>query len=133
MDEIGPEPERAIYALSVAAQLLEEARIQSGESASVETVIKARDSMRIACSAILFKDGYVAADFDSSVAYLRSKYGEKVPINEWRDIELMAKGSPLERITNFLGLAKNQGQENAKKALEAAGRFLEASSTLIIE
>ena len=133
MDEIGPEPERAIYALSVAAALLEEAKIQSEETASVETIIKARDSMRIACSAILFKDGYIAPDFDSSFSYLRSKYGEKVPLNEWKDIEQMAKASPLDRITNLLGLAKDQGHKNAKKALESAGRFLEASGALITE
>jgi len=133
MDEIGPEPERAIYALSVAAQLLEEAKVQAEGSPSEETIIMARDSMRIACSAILFKDGYIAPDFDSSVTYLASKYGEKVPLAEWKTIEQMAKGSPLGKIAGFLGLGKGQAQENAMKALEAAGRFLEASGALIIE
>jgi hypothetical protein len=133
MDEIGPEPERAIYALSIAVQLLDEAKEQAEESVYEQTIIKARDSMRIACSAILFKDGYIAGDFDSSCNYLTKKYGEKIPINEWKRVEQIAKGNPIEKISAFLGLGKNKQQENAKKAIELARAFIKASSSLIVE
>jgi hypothetical protein len=133
MDEIGPEPERAIYALTIAAQLLEEAKDQAEESVFEQTIIKARDSMRIACSAILFKDGFIAPDLDSSCNYLRKKYGERIPINEWKHVEQIAKGNPIEKISSFLGFGKNTQQENAKKALEVAGKFLDASNSLIVE
>lgn len=133
MEEIGQEPERALYALSVAMEMLQFAEKKVSDSSFEDAIFHSRDSMRLASSAILFRDGLVAPDLESSCTYLKEKYGDALPLDEWREVEAIARTGPIEQITGFLGIGKSRIADNAQKALDAAVRFVKASSALLIE
>ena len=88
--------------------------------------------MRIASSAILFRDGFIAPDLESSCSYLKKKYGGSFPLNEWKEVEAISNTSPLDRLVEVFGLGKDRLEKNAKKALDAANKFLKISSELVI-
>ena len=133
MEEIGAEPERAVYALSVAVEMLQSAEENATKSSFEDSLMQSRDSMRIASSAILFRDGFIAPDLESSCSYLKKKYGDALPLDEWKEVERIARTTLLDRITGFLGIGKGRVESNAKKALDSAFRFINASNALILE
>jgi hypothetical protein len=133
MEEIEAEPERAVYAISVANELLLSAQKKASKSSFEEAIIESRDSMRIASSAILFRDGYIANDLESSCIYLKKKYGDVVPVDEWRFVESMVQSSPIDSLVSKLGFGKTNREDQAKKAINAADRFISASGILLVE
>lgn len=133
MQKIDAEPDRAIYALSIAAELLQSAQDNASDSSFEEAIIQSRDSIRMASSAILFKDGFVATDLESSCTYLKKKYSKAIPVDEWRHVETLANSGPFDRLVGLFGIGKGRLEKNAKEALEAANRFLSASTFLLIE
>lgn len=133
MEEIEAEPERAIYAISIAHDLLLSAQENASKSSFEEAIIESRDSMRIASSAILFRDGYIANDLESSCAYLKKKYGEVMPVDEWRLVEGMVRSGPIDQLVSKLGFGKTNREDQAKKAINAADRFVSASGVILVE
>ena len=132
MEKIEAEPERAIYALSLAADLLRIAQEKLAESVFEETLAFSRDSMRVAGSAVLFLDGVVASDLDSSCAHIRQRYGDSIPIEGWRRVESLAKSNIVDAIGDVFGNRKSRVEKNAKEALDAAEKFFYATSTVVI-
>jgi|GEM_PF-2893068 len=131
LQRIEPEAGRAIYALSVAMELLESAQQKAAESGFEDAIILSRDSMRLASSALLFEDGYVATSLDSSCGYLKRRYGDSIPIAEWVAVEGMASGRPADSILRIFSRSKGSAEQDAKKALESAGKFIGAASAII--
>ena len=125
-----PDTERAAYALSAAAGLLESAERKNSESDYGETITLARDSMRIASSAVLFLDGKVAPDLETSCRYLREKYGDVVKVEEWQEVEQLSRIGVIGRLAGMFGGAKRL-QKDAEKALGAAARFFGATSAIV--
>jgi hypothetical protein len=132
MQEIEAEPERAAYALEVAASLLGSAKEMAEKSSFDEAIVSARDSMRMAGSALLFKDGLVSTDLDSSCQYLAEKYGSELPVDEWRRVEQLTRTSFIDKLADIFGSSKNRLEKNADLAMEAAHKFLSACSMLIL-
>jgi hypothetical protein len=131
LQRVEPEAGRAIYALSVAAELYESAEQKVAESSFEDSIGLSRDCMRLASSALLFQDGYIATDLDSSCGYLKKRYGGALPVTEWVAVEGMASERPADRILGIFGRGKGIPEQNAKKALESAKRFLDAASEII--
>jgi len=132
MEKIEAEPERAVYALSLAADLLRLAQEKMADSVFEEAVAFSRDSMRVAGSAVLFMDGLVASDLESSCAHIRKRHGDSIPVEEWRRVESLAKSNLVDAIGDVLGKRKARIEKNAKDALDAAERFLNATSTVVV-
>lgn len=132
MEEIEAEPERAAYALEVAAALLGTAMEMAEKSEYDEAIVSARDAMRMAGSALLFKDGLVSSDLGSSCSYLKKKYGDELPVSEWERVEALSKTSILDKLADFLGSGKDRLEKDALQAMESAHRFLHASSILLM-
>jgi uncharacterized protein (UPF0332 family) len=130
MEKIDAEPERATEALSVAAELLVSAKENADSTEFDEAFLAARDSMRIASSAILFRDGCVASDFESTYAYLKKEYGESIPLDEWKEVERISK-SRASLLSGLFGAGKKNIENDSKKALEAALKFLKASNEIV--
>jgi len=131
LERVGAEVGQAQFALVTAAELLVEAKEKADDLKFGEALMLSRDAIRMASSAILFKDGLVAADFDSSYSYLTATYGDKIPIAEWKAVESLSRSSIVDRISAALGLGKKGPENNAKKAIESATRFIEAAGALV--
>ncbi len=128
MEKIPAEPERAMYALSVAAGLLASAREKADSSEYGESVRMCRDSMRVASSAVLFRDGLVSGDFESSYSYLKKKYGGKIDADKWKEVESLAGNA-----RSLLGfLSAGRKKRDAEKALDDAVDFLRASDSIVM-
>jgi hypothetical protein len=123
---------RAVYALSVAADLLASAESNNAESNFEESIALSRDSMRMASSAVIFLDGKVASDLESSCSYLKGKYDGIIPIDEWREVEAIARDSIPDRLGQLLG-GKRQLEKASSRALESAARFFGATSAIVGE
>ena len=132
MEEIEAEPERAAYAFEAATAMLASAMELAEQCSFDEAILSARDSMRMASSALLFKDGLVAGDLESICAYLKKKYGDELPVEEWRDVERLSKTSIVDRIADMLTRSRGRLEQNANRSTESARRFLSASSTLLL-
>ena len=131
MQEIEAEPERAAYALEVAASLLGSAMEMIGKSSYDEAIISARDAMRMASSALLFKDGLISSDFNSSCDYLKKKYGDELPVADWIKVEQLTRTSLIDKLADILH-TKGRLEKNANVALEGAHKFLSACSILLM-
>ncbi len=122
--------ERAVQALSLAGEMLHSAELKNSESSYEEAIAFARDSMRLASSAVLFLDGKVAPDFDTSCRYLREKYGDMLHVDEWQEVEQLSKMGLAERIWGIFSAGKRL-QKDAEKALESAARFLGTVTAIV--
>jgi len=125
-----PDTERAVHALSLAGEMLQSAESKSSESSYEEAIVLARDSMRLASSAVLFLDGKVASDLDTSCRYLSGKYGDVLNVDEWREVERMPGMELAQRLTSIFG-GRDRLRKDAEKALESAARFLGATTAIV--
>jgi len=124
---------RVMVALSAALEFLQSAQQKAAESSYDDAIILSRDSMRAASSAILFKDGLMAADLESSCSYLKRRYGDSVQVSEWREVEALAQPSVMDSLAGIFGSRRGQREKDARRALECAARFVEATGTIIGE
>ena len=131
MHEIEAEPERAAYALEVAASLLGTAKEMADQSSVDDAITTARAAMRMASSALLFKDGLISSDFNSSCDYLQKKYGDELPVSQWKRVEQLTKTSIVDKLADIFS-SKGRLEKNANEAMDAAHKFLSASSILLL-
>lgn len=122
---------RAIYAISAAAELLQSAERKNAESSFEESIALSRDSMRMSSSAVLFLEGKVASDFESSIVYLQKRYDDIIPVAEWREVERLAKDNIHGRLSSLIGGDRSMLEKDAAKALESAAKFFGATSAIV--
>jgi len=129
-----PDPAGATAALATASDLLESARDCYARGDYATAFTDARDCMRMASSAILMRDGYVATTLEASVAYLESRYAGKVPVDSWERMETAFPGETIgvmNALMSALGKSRKPDRENTGEALGAAERFLASARTII--
>jgi uncharacterized protein (UPF0332 family) len=132
LQRVEADAERAVYALSVAMELIRSAEDEASRSQYRDSVDSARNSMRMAASALLFRDGYVATDLETSCSYLRRHYADIVPVDDWVAVEAMAHPKPFEQLGAIFSMAKSKPHDTAIRALEAAGRFVQAAAAAMM-
>ncbi len=134
--KIDPEPSTAIYALSVAEEFLREAQEHIRKRNYEEACESAKNAARMASSAVLYNDGYVAKTLGTTCYYLEQHYPKKFPVEEWRVLEVgtTEKIKIVERILYFLRLKKKKKEDtekNARKALTIAEIFVASVRTIV--
>jgi|GEM_PF-1401064 len=128
-----PDSENAYFALTVAADLLGSAQSKMGLKDYAGSLVDSKNCIRMSASALLYKDGYVAGTFESTLFYLEKNYAGMFPLEDWKIIENMTpeeKGGLFEAISKALGIKKKQGanfgteKENAETAARVAEKFV---------
>jgi len=122
---LGKDLANAVLALDLASSLLDVARerfLQGDYHGSLE---QSRDAIRVASSAILFKDGYVSASFESTLNYFLKNYPGAFPLDEWRELETAYTEYGLfSMIMKALKKEKKAGEDEANAAIAAASAFI---------
>lgn len=132
--QIEPNRENALFALTMSADLLISAKQKFENKEYLNTIDDAKNCIRVAVSALLYNDGYVAASIDSSVYYLEKNYSGLFPLNDWKIIEAIKPdeiGGLFEILIKKLGREKEDkaktfgdDQSNAKVAISSAEKFV---------
>jgi len=129
-----PDPARAFFAVSLAADTLQSARTRLLRNDYVGALDEAKNSMRLTSSALLFRDGYVATTFDSAASYLLSHYPGAVPVEEWRYFETAFPGPSvglMSQLIRVLGKEKKLDETEAGKAISTAEAFLRSAKSIL--
>ncbi|MFH1394460.1 MAG: hypothetical protein ABII71_03685 [Candidatus Micrarchaeota archaeon] len=128
-----PDDENALFALAIAADLYESAksRLESGDSRG--SLSDSKNCIRMAASALLYKDGYMAASLETTIYYLEKNYSGMFPVQDWKIIEELQPddvGGIYSFLVRRLGLKKKKetpfGDETevAGTALGIAEKFV---------
>lgn len=126
---IRAEPDRAsaAFALAAASELLTLARVRLGRKDFSGSFEESRNAIRMASSAILFRDGYVADSFDSTLLYLLKHYPGMLPLDDWQRLEqIPAYDTPglYNMLLSAMGKLKKTGEQEAKQAVVVAEAFI---------
>jgi hypothetical protein len=131
MDEsrFAPPAGNPAQAFSLAAEMLEIARERFSEGDLQAALDGSRDCIRLASSAILFRDGYVTDDFGKTVQYLSRRYDSIFPLREWERVEMtyLGSGGMYKMILKMMGKTIRSDQELVDEALTVAQRFVETA------
>lgn len=125
----GPDMASAIYAVSIAADMLESAKERFSEGDLQGALENSRDAIRIASSAVLFRDGYITDDFDKTVRYLSRRYDSIFPLREWERVEMtyLGEGGLYNIILKAVGKQRKSDEEKVHDAVAVAERFIETA------
>lgn len=115
-----PDRLSAIHAVSVASNLVREARENYRRGDFMEAISTSKNAMRIASSAVLFRDGYISSTFEDTVLYLSRKYPGRFPLEKWKETE---SPSIAGRFKSIIGGRKLLEKE-AGEAVETADKFV---------
>ena len=72
-----PDLDSALCAIDTASEMLNAAAEKLSQKDYATAFNDSRDSMRVAISALLFKDGVIASTFEATADYLEKHYPEK--------------------------------------------------------
>ncbi len=125
-----PDTASAILALQLAAESLGEARARFSRRDYTAALELSRNAMRLASSALLFRDGCVCPTLESASSYLAWRYPGSFPLDEWERLEsIPIEDSPglYNMILSALGKLKKAGEQEATDALSAASIFIESA------
>lgn len=128
-----PDPQGAMVALATAAGLLESAQSGFARRDYDSSFTDARDSIRLASSAILMRDGYVATSLDATTYYLDGRYAGMLPLDSWTEMETSFSGEAgmTSLLLRALGKNKKPDKENTEQALAVAGSFLTSVKSIL--
>ncbi len=129
-----PAPVAAVMALNTAAELLESAAEEFAREDYPSSFMDARNSMRLASSALLLRDGYVGVTLEATTSYLEARYAGMVPVETWKELETAFPGETAGIMSRFLGtLGRNKkiDRESTEQALAAANDFLRSVRAIL--
>jgi uncharacterized protein (UPF0332 family) len=129
-----PNPVGAVMALDAAADLLASAADKLAMGDYEGAFSDARNSMRLASSALLLRDGYVAVTLEATVSYLEERYTGMVPMESWMEMETAFPGETagiMGRLLGALGKNKRIDRESTEQALAAARSFLRSARAIL--
>ena len=125
-----PDIYSAMFALNTGFDLLKSARDKFDLRSYIEAFDLARDSIRMASSAVLFKDGYISDNFEDTKAYMIRNYPGSYPMTDWQKIEvesIQEKGGMLGILLEAFEKIQKGEEKKAKHALVSAERFLDSA------
>jgi hypothetical protein len=130
-----PDTTGARFAANAALDILAMARERLNNRDYQGAFRESKDAIRMASSALLLRDGYVASTFEATIRYIEERHSGQLPIEEWQYLENMLTGEGpglLNLIVRFAGKNKKTGKQEASQAMAIAERFV-ASVMAIIE
>jgi uncharacterized protein (UPF0332 family) len=131
---ITPDSGSAIFALGLASEAIERARERFFRGDYRRSLEESRNAMRLASSALLFRDGYVSDSLEATIYYMLQHYPGSFPLDSWVSIERIPTGETpglYYMVLGALGRLKKAGEEEAKIGIAAAEMFLESARTEI--
>ena len=125
---LGKDLASAVLALDLASSLLDIARERFLRGDYHGSLEQSRDAIRVASSAMLFKDGYISASFESTLNYFLKNYPGAFPLDEWRGLETAYTQYGLfSMIMKALRKEKKAGEDEASAAIAAASAFINSA------
>ena len=132
---INPEPSKAIYAVEMAEEFLKTAKMKIGEGKKDAALDDVKNAIRMASSALLYYDGYVANSLDTTCYYLQNHYPKKFPTEEWRVIEVGTKTGVriVDAIFEKFGLKKEEPKvDEVGRAIAIATVFVQSVRSIVL-
>jgi len=128
-----PDLASAYVAMDVATEMLNSAIDKYHHKTYGEAFIESRNSVRIAASALLLKDGFIASTFDATIRYLEPRYSNVLPLDSWSEIEsIKAEGEGIIYLfLKLIGKIKKPNRQQAKKAIITAEQFLNSLRMMV--
>ncbi len=133
--KINPEPSKALYAVEMAEEFLKNAKTKIGEGKKDEALDDVKNAIRMASSALLYYDGYVANSLDTTCYYLQNHYPKRFPTDEWRVIEVGTKTGVrvFDSILEKLGLKKKEPKiDEVGRAVAIATVFVQSVKSIVM-
>ena len=129
---IDPDVSSAVNAIQMASEMLNLANEKMGNKDFCGSFNEAKNAIRAAASAPLFRDGCVAQTFEATVSYLENAYPKRFPIKDWELIERTVSGEGTGLLNMIIrSLGKDAGEKEARFALHTASEFLEKAKHLV--
>jgi hypothetical protein len=125
-----PDMASALFALELASGMLDSARERFARQDYNGAFEESRNAVRMASSAILFRDGYVSDNLESTVSYLLQRYPGAFPVEGWQgleDIPLEDTPGLFNMVLSAVGRLKKAGEQEASEALALAAAFVESA------
>jgi len=122
-----PDTVGAMLAIDAASGILASAKERLAHDDFEEAFLEAKHAMRMASSALLIKDGFLATSLDATVHYISDKYPDMVPVEQWREMESRITGEGpglLNLVIRLSGKTRKAGEADARSAVLLAGRFI---------
>ncbi|MFH1221580.1 MAG: hypothetical protein V1492_00680 [Candidatus Micrarchaeota archaeon] len=128
-----PEPYKAVYALETAKEFIKNAEEDMLRNDYNSAYGNSLHAMRMASSAVMFLDGYIAQTLDSATYYLKEKYVQ-LPADEWRQIELddPTKRGLADRFAEALGRKKYDERQASARAVAVAREFVISVEKMVL-
>ncbi len=124
---ISPNRAGALIALQSASDLLLLAREHFSHRDFRGALQESRNAIRLASSAVLFSDGVVSGNLESTLAYLSERHPGALPTEEWHRLEEAPdEDSPglYGMLMAAMGKLKKTGRQEAKDAITLAESFI---------
>jgi len=128
---ISPNRAGALIALQSASDLLLLARELFSHGDFRGALLESRNAIRLSSSALLFSDGVVSDNLETTLAYLSERHPGALPIEEWHRLEEAPdEDSPglYGMILAAMGKLKKTGRQEAKDAIALAESFILSAS-----
>src|SRR4030095_7106726 len=125
-----PDLASALYAMDLALEMLQSAKEKLSKEDYRGAFDASKNAVRLASSAVMFRDGYVSDNLESTAAYLLQKYPGDFPVEEWHKLEEMTieGGYGLYyMIMKAMGKVKKAGEAEAIEAFEVANHFIQSA------
>lgn len=127
-----PDMISALAAVEAASEmlLLASDMLERGDYAG--SLEQSRGALRVAASALLFRDGIIAQTFEATAEHIERAYPKTFPLRDWQRIEKTVTGEG-PGLLNLLIRAsgKHTGIPEAKDALTVATTFLNNVKQLV--
>ncbi|MDD5171508.1 MAG: hypothetical protein PHF60_00545 [Candidatus ainarchaeum sp.] len=126
---IQPDLAGAVFAINLASEMLNNARERFERKDYAGALEESRNSMRMASSALLLKNGHLAGSLEATIAYLSRYYPGRFPVRSWYKAEttVIRKGGGLYgMMVGVLDKATRDLEQEANDAINAADSLLDA-------
>ena len=130
-----PDRTRAVFAINAASHILDVAMDRFYYRDYPDAFQESKNAIRMASSALLFRDGCIASTLDATLMHMEENYLDRLPIEEWQSLESTLTGDGpglLNLILRLTGKDKKTGRAEAGVALIVAERFLASTETIMV-
>ena len=121
-----PDYASAMVALTAASDLLALARDKLAHDDIEGAIESSRDAIRLASSAILYRDGYVSGSLEDTEDYISKKYPGVFPVGDWDRIEITAspRVTLYKMVLSAMGKIRPPDRSVAEEAVVIADTFI---------
>jgi hypothetical protein len=127
-----PDMISALQAVDAASQMLLQASEMLESGNYPESVEQSRRALRVAASALLFRDGVIAQTFEATAEHIEKAYPKTFPLRDWQEIEKKVTGDGPGLLNLLIRASGRQpGGQDARNALLVATDFLNNVKQLV--